>query len=425
MNDECGEVIGGEAEKLIIRQKSDLPIELGDLLVQERSDGSSLLLQVFDLSYGSQISQQSREMISGIRLEGLAVGLELVEPNLRNYTIAFAKAILHLGVTLQNPKVLPNLFGKVRYIKEEDLHFLTKPEKSLFFGNVRSGSKILTTPVYLDGSEVLSHHVLIPATTGRGKSNLVKVMLWNALDKDFCGFLVLDAHNEYYGRVNVKGLRDHPYSKDYLRYYSTNLNTPGTLSLIINLHSLLPSHFRGIVALTDTQEEAMTLYYNQFEENWIEEIVRGEHVLQGVKPITLSVLRRKIENLIGVYFDSEDNQIKFRMTVFSNTAGESTVNNIISELEEGKKIIIDTSILDDQAELLIGSVIAHGVLNNYKRAKEQEQLNEKPSISIVIEEAPRVLSDEVLRSVGSNIYSDIAREGRKFKVGLNRNHSTH
>ena len=36
----------------------------------------------------------------------------------------------------------------------------------------------------------------------------------------------------------------------------------------------------------------------------------------------------------------------------------------------------------------------------------------------MIEEAPRVLSDEVLRSVGSNIYSDIAREGRKFKVGL-------
>ena len=95
--------------------------------------------------------------------------------------------------------------------------------------------------------------------------------------------------------------------------------------------------------------------------------------MEGVKPITLSVLRRKIENLIGVYFDSEDNQIKFRMTVFSNTAGESTVNNVISELEEGKKIIIDTSILDDQAELLIGSVIAHGVLNNYKRAKEQEQ----------------------------------------------------
>lgn len=54
----------------------------------------------------------------------------------------------------------------------------------------------------------------------------------------------------------------------------------------------------------------------------------------------------------------------------------------------------------------------------YKSSKEKDKLQYKPVISIVIEEAPRVLSDEVLRTSGSNIYSDIAREGRKFKIGL-------
>ena len=34
---------------------------------------------------------------------------------------------------------------------------------------------------------------------GQGKSNLIKVMLWDVLDKDFCGILVLDAHDEYFG----------------------------------------------------------------------------------------------------------------------------------------------------------------------------------------------------------------------------------
>ena len=285
MHNECGEVIGGEVEKLVIRQKSDVPIELGDLLIQERSDGSDLLLQVFDLSYGSQISQQSREMISGIRLEGLGSGLNLVEPNLRNYVIAFARAILHIGQKLQNPKILPNLFGQVRYVKEEDFHFLTKPEKSLFFGNVRSGSKVLSTPVYLDGSEDPYHaHLTIPATTGRGKSNLVKVMLWHVLEKDFCAFLVLDAHNEYYGRSNVKGLRDHLSSKEYLRYYSADIRIPGKITLTINLHSLIPSHFRGIVDFSDAQREAMTLYYNQFNENWIAAIV-GEEFQRGYTEI--------------------------------------------------------------------------------------------------------------------------------------------
>ena len=44
-------------------------------------------------------------------------------------------------------------------------------------------------------------------------------------------------------------------------------------------------------------------------------------------------------------------------------------------------------------------------------------LNDKPVISIVLEEAPRVLGKEVLEA-GPNIFSTIAREGREFKVGL-------
>ena len=39
-------------------------------------------------------------------------------------------------------------------------------------------------------------------------------------------------------------------------------------------------------------------------------------------------------------------------------------------------------------------------------------------LSVILEEAPRVLSTEVLTSQGKNIYSYIAREGRKFQVGL-------
>ncbi len=94
------------------------------------------------------------------------------------------------------------------------------------------------------------------------------------------------------------------------------------------------------------------------------------------------------------------------------------VHEIIQSLEQGKKVIVDTSMLGDQAELLIGSIITNRLLETHKHAKEDGRLKDLPVISIVIEEAPRVLGDEVLRNVGSNIYSDIAREGRKFKIGL-------
>ena len=39
LEDCCGEVIAGELGKLIVRQKSDSAIEIGDLLVEERNNG--------------------------------------------------------------------------------------------------------------------------------------------------------------------------------------------------------------------------------------------------------------------------------------------------------------------------------------------------------------------------------------------------
>ena len=63
-------------------------------------------------------------------------------------------------------------------------------------------------------------------------------------------------------------------------------------------------------------------------------------------------------------------------------------------------------------------MILHEVFNNYKRYKLEGTLDQKPVISIIVEEAPRVLSQDVLKSAGGNIFSTIAREGRKFKVGL-------
>ena len=44
-------------------------------------------------------------------------------------------------------------------------------------------------------------------------------------------------------------------------------------------------------------------------------------------------------------------------------------------------------------------------------------MDDKPVISVVLEEAPRVLGKKILEQ-GSNIFDTLAREGRKFKVGL-------
>lgn len=408
----CGQIIAGSFGRILIREKSGQKIELGGLLVVEDSEGS-LLLQVYDLLYGSQIPQVARELIAGMKLEGVGAGLEFFEPQLRNYVLAEGKAILRISERQNIPKVLPDFFGTVRHVIKKDLKFLSVPQNPIYLGKIRSGSKMIDVNVYLDGFDALTHHILIPSTTGRGKSNLVKVMLWSMLGQDRFGMLVLDPHDEYYGRTSI-GLKDHPKARGNLRYYSTD-PLVGTNTLVINLKSIEPEHLEGIVVFTDAQHHAVRLYRREFGPKWIESVMSGER-MEGVNPRTLTVLRRIIKTSLSVYL--EDEEIVCKNRVFSDSAGGATVQDIVKTLENGKIVIIDTSKVGDEAELLIGSIIATEVLAKYQGYKSEGKLAEKVPVSIVIEEAPRVLGTDRLTSVGDNIYSRIAREGRKFRVGL-------
>ncbi len=373
------------------------------------NDDAKYLLQVFDLIYGSQISQQNLELISGMNLEE-NTDMEFISSNLRNYVLANVKSLITIKKNeAAICKNLPDFFSNVRKITKEDLAFITQPDNPLFFGNLRSGSEVIDVPIYLDGKKVYQHHILIAATTGRGKSNLVKTMLWNVLDHAYAGILVLDPHDEYFGR-NSFGLKNHP-KKEKVVYYSKNPE-PGTKTLKFNLKAIRPMHFSGITNWSDAQLEALYTYYKKFESDWIEAIVL-EREIENFMPGTLSVVRRRIMSLLDL--QRKDTTI-YCSGIFDRQAGQTTVKDIVNELEESKTVIIDTSTIAGNVELLVGSLIANEVFRRYKNHR-LEGRTDKPVISIVLEEAPRVLGKAVLEK-GTNIFETIAREGRKFNVGL-------
>jgi hypothetical protein len=406
-----GQVIGGEIGKVIIRQKSDASIELGELLVSG-VDGRKILLQTYDLIYGSQISQQNLELISGMNLED-NTDIGFFDEKVRNYTMALAKPIAAIaGRDVQLCKQLPIFFGEVRSIEKEDLSFIVAPKNPLFLGNLRSGSKMLDLPISISGDNVFSHHVLITATTGRGKSNLVKVMLWSVVDQDYCGIIVLDPHDEYYGRTGI-GLRQHP-NPDKVKYYTPRNAPSGTNTLKINLKQVKPEHFRGAVPFSDPQYQAMSAYYREYGNRWIESVVLEKPLKVEFHEATVGVLKRRLMQLLDLDFDGSQ---LFCNGVFDLSAGETTVKDIANDVEKGNTVIIDTSGFAGSVEIMIGSMMITEVFNRYRAYKAKGQLDDKPVVSIVLEEAPRVLGKEVLES-GPNIFSTIAREGRKFKVGL-------
>jgi len=412
--DSIAQIISGRFGELLVRKKSGESLELGELLIAESKD-SYTIFQVYDLKYGSQIPQESLELMSGMNLEGYGESLEFMEPNLRNYILASLKSVVTISKNIaKTPKKLPDFFSQLRQIKKEDLDFLSKPEKPLFLGNIRSGTRILSIDVYLDGESVFTHHVLIPATTGRGKSNLVKTIAWSVLDKDYCSLLILDPHDEYYGRCS-NALKDHPNAGEKLVYYTPNSPPPGAVTLKINIESLRPQHFEGAVMFSEPQKEALYAYYNQYGEVWIEKLILKEPVPVNFRDETLDVVVRRLLYNLDLKVNNED-----EMTcsgIFDTQAGKTTIDDILHSLESSKTVIIDTSTLHGSQEILVGSIIATKAFNMYRHYRQNGELNGKPVISVILEEAPRVIGKEALKT-GPNIFSRIAREGRKFRIGL-------
>ncbi len=406
-----GQVIAGQFGQIIVRQKGDSLLELGQLVVAE-VPGGKILLQVFDLHYGSQVSQQNRELVAGLQLEESA-DLELMDPHLRNYTLAHLKNILAIGGDkASHSKTLPTFFSEVRKLRTEDLPFLKPVKEPLYLGQLRSGSSVLDLNVEIRGPQAMRHHVLIAATTGRGKSNLVKVMAWRLMEHNYCGLLIFDPHDEYYGR-NAIGLKDHP--SQSLVYYSPRDPPPGGRTLKVNLALLRPNHFNGVVDWSDPQRQALGAYFSQFHDSWIEALLR-ESPIEGVEfhEGTLAVVRRRLLALLNLKLTSSGIQSR---GIFDTIAGKTTIADIANELEQGKCVVVDTSSFSGDVELLVGSMLTSEVFRRYKRYKREGQLGQKPVVSIVLEEAPRVLGKEILER-GSNVFSSIAREGRKFKIGL-------
>ena len=405
-----GLIVSGQFGDILVREKAGKALELGELLIADTPQGK-ILLQVFDLVYGSQLGQQQLELLSGLKLEE-NIGLQFFDEAVRQYILARVKNLVTITDSKSRAaKTLPQCFSEIRDVTASDVSFLsTKHATPLFIGKLRSGSKVIDVPIYLDGHKALSHHVLIAGTTGRGKSVLMHTLLWHTLGEDYCGLLVLDPHDEYYGR-NGPGLKDHPQSRERVAYYTPHPPAGGR-SLKIDIKQLTPLHFRGVVEWSDPQLQALSAYHHEYRDAWIEAVIRQQPLKVSFNEATFAVIKRQLMQTLSLSLDGETVHCR---GIFDTHAGQSTIDDMVKELERGHTVIIDTSEFSGAVEILIGSIIATEAFERRKRAIVD--VKQAPVISIVLEEAPRVLGRDVLER-GPNIFSTIAREGRKFKVGL-------
>lgn len=423
-----GQFVSGSFTKLLLRQKSNQVFEIGELLIAGKSLEDYALYQINELMYGSQIPGESLELIAGYQLEREKSDLTIYEPELRNYVLARARPLIRVKKDVTTgrfqsilPKTLPSFLGSVYELEDSHLKFMTQSELNnpITLGMVRSGSKVLNTKVSVEALEVLTHHILIPATTGRGKSNLVKVILYNMMANENCAKLVFDPHNEYY-----ESLKQHPESDNYLKFY-TPRHHHKKIDLLFNVGLLRPAHIRSSTHLTDAQDQALRLYYNRDRnnnyENWIKNIFLDPKP-PGVSDSTVDALRRKIGLLLNIEYEEDASgdvdKTSVRETgIYRFDGNQSILRDIEKFLKEGKTVVIDTSLFHGSEEIFVATIIVEHMFREYRRLKFSGNLDANPVISVVLEEAPRVIGKKVLEA-RDNIFGTIAREGRKFNIGL-------
>jgi hypothetical protein len=418
-----GRLFGKNVLEAVFRAAPDEDLFLGELLVGvDEATGRRYLFRVVDVTYGSEHREPGwAERVAGTLLDddtrGEAGAHPLYDQARRTYRVASCRCLGYLaparggvGAEFRKPKSLPTQFSRVVAPDANDFAFLRERMGDLPVGRLRSGETVVDLEVGIPG-DTLASHVGVFATTGMGKSNLMKVLAGAVMCRQGpYALLLVDPHGEY-----RHALARHPWAADRLRTYAAR-SLPNSTRLRVSLAELAVDDLRTAYDWSRAQEEALfelERLYRAPDLRWLLEFAQVDD-LPGFREVelggkvalnTLQVVHRRARRIVELDCVAPDPNV-------------SVGGAILRDLQEGKVVLVDVSGLGSTEEVLLASYLARRVLDHWSAAYlDDPAAHERlPVVSIVLEEAQRVLSRSQDRE--SNVFPRVAREGRKFKVGL-------
>jgi hypothetical protein len=420
-----GRLFGRSVLEATFRAAPDEDLFLGELLVGiDAGADRRYLFRVVDVTYGSEHREPGwAERVAGTLLADDVrdeAGLHpLHEPERRTYRVATCRCLGYLAPpdapggprrVFRKPKSLPTQFSAVVAPQAEDFAFLAERMGDLPVGWLRSGETVVDFPVGIPGSS-LATHVGVFATTGMGKSNLLQVLAAGVLRANGrYGLLLVDPHGEH-----RKALSRHPWAPEGLRVYA-NRALAGTTSLRVSLGELTVDDLRTAYEWSRPQEEALyelERHYGTDGLAWLAEFAQVDD-LPGFRDVELS--NRVALSTLQVVHRRARRIVELRCV--ATDAAVSMGRRIVDDLLAGRVVLVDVSGLGSTEEVLVASFLVRRVLEEWQGAylDDPDRHERMPVVAVALEEAQRVLGASKDRE--SNVFPRVAREGRKFGVGL-------
>ncbi|MGH2709965.1 MAG: ATP-binding protein, partial [Actinomycetota bacterium] len=416
-----GRIFGKSVLEARFRSFYGSDLFLGELLVAEDAERARrYLFRVIDVTYGSDSTDPSwAERTAGAYMAGDVAGApyRVHDPEQRLYKVATCAPLGYVDTSgeFRKPKSLPAQFARVTSPTADDLAFLEGRMGDLRAGLLRSGEDTIDLEVGITGESLVSH-VGVFATTGMGKSNLMKVLSGEILgSQGRYAILLFDPHGEYLdgGGGLRRGLRDHPWAADRLKVYATRPGVlAGATALRLTLGEITLGDLQTAYDWSPAQVDAIYRLNRLYHDDWLptvaDEAEDPEELAKqiGAATSTVQVIRRRAQRILELPCISRD------------SSQASLSGRIVDELAGGYSVLVETSGLSDMEEVLAASVITRKLIESASTLylEDRERFAALPPTLVALEEAQRVISRS--KRSEENVFPRVAREGRKFKVGL-------
>jgi len=289
--------------------------------------------------------------------------------------------------------------------------------------------------ILFDIEKLKEKRTMIFAQSGFGKTNLMKAMIYHMISDTNYGKLIFDLNGEYafrgrktYGLADIKEqkIKDNLVlytDKKLLEIYKDKFTFGGKVE--INMHEHLTigdilSFSAGfsevmksfLLYLDDNQAKEFlrninsyvadpTKLHKDFSDFWAEMKGKGD---EASAKKTVAAIRKRISFLID---DTKGLHGK----------SSTLVEDIFSQLKEGKTVVVDLSLKDNVEASIISTILVRKLFENNKRYFTSQEDDKIVNAVLCVEEAQNVLSEEFVKS-NSNPFVRVAKEGRKFGLGL-------
>lgn len=408
---EIGQVIGAttlRGFRFVIKEGMEKHVKRGEFVsVKEAVTGNDVLGIIKEITISNELLPD--EFGRDLRIGDIVL-------NEGEYPVPTVKVLGYeedRGLELPRHGIKPG--ASVSLVEDEVLkRILWQDEKkSACIGTVSTRENV---PVYVSINDIISRHCAVLAMTGSGKSYTVGVLIEELLKKKGA-LVVFDPHGEY-KNLSIEGALTKVYGvkgDNRIKIETSSLRTGDYANLITDLSE--PQR--------DLLEETVSLagkFYDKYDFDIVKNILScvydakdGRELITDMIPEnTLKELAKKVSlSTIGALIRRLDRLARMGVFEMEGTPLEEVVS--VNQLT-----VMDLSDSDERLSETIIAVLCRKIFDARKQYVKDGEGKFKTPVFIIVEEAhnfaPR--SSEERQIISRAILKKIAREGRKFGVGL-------